>query len=66
MNDPNLYHRINIKSFVKFGKDTNEMCTMLSKAVKEWYVFEWHSQFRWARDNTQSWKQLSFKIAKTQ
>jgi hypothetical protein len=38
MNDPNLDHRINVKFFVNFGKDTNETCTILSKAVKECYV----------------------------
>jgi len=32
--------------FVKFGNDTSETCTMLFKAVKEWYVFDRHSQFR--------------------
>jgi len=46
MNDPDLDHRINLKFFVKFGRDTSEMCAMLSKAVKEWCGFEWHSQFR--------------------
>jgi hypothetical protein len=38
MNDRNLDHRINVKLFVKFGNDASEMCTRLSKAVKE-YVF---------------------------
>jgi len=45
--------RINIKFYVKLGKNASDTCAMFCEAMKKSSVSEWHKRFKEGRGNVE-------------